>query len=112
MVYLDKDYGAEACIRAMGGKYMLIRKGVPTGFNPFMCENTPENLSFLSTLMKMLVTRNGRTLSSLDEEELFKAVKSVMEFDMEYRSYPISRVIEHLPEGSTKSRRKLPLPVV
>ncbi|MEZ7731803.1 VirB4 family type IV secretion/conjugal transfer ATPase [Haemophilus sp. 27098_8_127] len=106
MVYLDKDYGAEACIRAMGGKYMLIRKGVPTGFNPFMCENTPENLSFLSTLMKMLVTRNGRTLSSLDEEELFKAVKSVMEFDMEYRSYPISRVIEHLPEGSTKAEKE------
>ncbi|WP_257812686.1 TraG/VirB4 family ATPase [Aggregatibacter actinomycetemcomitans] len=106
MVYLDKDYGAEACIRAMGGKYMLIRKGAPTGFNPFMCENTPENLSFLSTLMKMLVTRNGRTLSSLDEEELFKAVKSVMEFDMEYRSYPISRVIEHLPEGSTKAEKE------
>ena len=38
MVYLDKDYGAEACIRAMGGKYMLIRKVLPTGFNPFMCE--------------------------------------------------------------------------
>ena len=56
--------------------------------------------------MKMLVTRNGRTLSSLDEEELFKAVKSVMEFDMEYRSYPISRVIEHLPEGSTKAEKE------
>ena len=105
-VYLDKDYGAEACIRAMGGKYMLIRKGVPSGFNPFICENTPENLSFLSTLMKMLVTRNGRTLSSLDEEELYKAIKSVMEFSPEYRSYPISRVIEHLPEGASKAERE------
>lgn len=105
-IYLDKDYAAETCIRAMNGKYMLIQKGVPTGFNPFMCENTSENLSFLSSLMKILVTRNGKTLSSLDEEELYKAVKSVMEFDKEHRSYPISRVIEHLPEGSTKAERE------
>lgn len=105
-VYLDKDYGAETCIRAMGGKYMTIHKGVPTGFNPFMCGNTPENISFLSTLMKILVTRNGKTLSSLDEEELYKAVKSVMEFDKEYRNYPISRVIEHLPEGTTKTEKE------
>ncbi|MBN6059388.1 VirB4 family type IV secretion/conjugal transfer ATPase [Aggregatibacter actinomycetemcomitans] len=105
-VYLDKDYGAEACIRAMGGKYMPIQKGIPTGFNPFTCENIPENLAFLSKLMKMLVTRNGKTLSSLDEDELYKAIQSVMDFDISDRSYPISRVIEHLPEGASKIEKE------
>lgn len=105
-VYLDKDYGAEANIRAMGGRYLRLEKGKPSGFNPFMCESTPENLSFLNTLMKLLVTRNGEKLSSLEEERLFNAVKGVMALPLEYRAYGITRMLEHLPEGATKEERE------
>ncbi len=33
-IMFDKDRGAEIGIRAMGGKYIALRRGEPTGFNP------------------------------------------------------------------------------
>ena len=105
-VYLDKDRGAEANIRAIGGRYIALEKGKPTGFNPFMCENTSENRSFLMSLMKLLVTRNGEKLSALEEERLFNAVSGVMALPMQLRAYGISRVLEHLPEGLTKEEKE------
>jgi type IV secretion system protein VirB4 len=34
VVFFDKDRGAEIFLRALGGRYDLIRPGVQTGFNP------------------------------------------------------------------------------
>ncbi|WP_269716706.1 VirB4 family type IV secretion/conjugal transfer ATPase [Caulobacter sp. NIBR2454] len=45
--YFDKDRGAEIFIRAVGGRYDLIRPGEPTGFNPLALEDTPANRAFL-----------------------------------------------------------------
>lgn len=105
-VYFDKDRGAEAHIRAMGGKYLTLENGKPTGFNPFMCEPTSENLSFLMSLMKLLVTRNGETLSAIEEERLYNAVKSVMALPIELRAYGVSRMLEHLPEGISREEKE------
>ena len=33
--YFDKDRGAEATIRALGGRYACLRPDDATGFNPF-----------------------------------------------------------------------------
>lgn len=111
--YLDKDKGAMANIFASGGKYLTIDAGKPTGFNPFMVENNAENIRKLQTLMKMLVTRNGEILSTLEEENLNNAVMAIMNnFDKEDRKFGISLMLEHLTEGmgernSMKSRLKL-----
>jgi type IV secretion system protein VirB4 len=34
-VFLDKDRGAELCVRAIGGEYYRVKTGEPTGWNPF-----------------------------------------------------------------------------
>lgn len=111
--YLDKDKGAIANIFASGGKYITIDAGKPTGFNPFMVYNNAENIRKLQTLMKMLVTRNGEILSTLEEENLNNAVVFIMDnFEKDERKFGISLMLEHLTEGmdeknSLKSRLKL-----
>ena len=111
--FLDKDKGASANIFASGGKYLTIDAGKPTGFNPFMVDNTAENIRKLQTLMKMLVTRNNEILTTLEEESLNNAVTYVMHrFEKDERNYGISLMLEHLTErnderNSLKSRLKL-----
>ena len=99
--YLDKDRGALGNIMATGGRYITINSGHSTGFNPFMCENKPENVRRLKVLMKMLVTRNGEILSSMEEEQLNFAVDSVMSlFSKDDRKHGISLVFQILQENS------------
>lgn len=99
--YLDKDRGALGNIMAIGGRYITINSGHSTGFNPFMCENKPENVRRLKVLMKMLVTRNGEILNSMEEEQLNFAVDSVMDlFEKNDRKYGISLVYQILQENS------------
>lgn len=111
--YLDKDKGAIGNIIAIGGKYISIEGGKSTGFNPFMVESSAENIRKLQVLMKMLVTRNGELLTTLEEEHLNNAVESVMtHFDKDERRFGISLMLEHLTEdmsetNSLKSRLKL-----
>ena len=86
---------------ATGGRYITINSGQSTGFNPFMCENKPENVRRLKVLMKMLVTRNGEILSSMEEEQLNFAVDSVMSlFSKDDRKHGISLVFQILQENS------------
>ena len=112
-IYLDKDKGAMGNILAAGGKYLSVESGKPTGFNPFMCDATPANIRHLQTLMKMLVTRSGEKLSSLEEKKLTDAINFIMnEFEKEERQYPISLLLENITdsvdaEDSVKERLKI-----
>lgn len=111
--YLDKDKGAIGNIYACGGKYLTIERGLPTGFNPFMVDNTEENIRKLQSLITSLVTRNGELLSSREQEMVNVGIKSVMDnFSKEDRKYGISLLLEHLVEdineaNSVKSRLRL-----
>ncbi|EJG9875165.1 type IV secretion system protein VirB4, partial [Campylobacter coli] len=112
-IYLDKDKGALGNILCAGGRYISIENGKPTGFNPFMVENTQENIRQLQSLMKLLVTRNNEILTTREEEMLNNAVNSLMKgFEKEERKYPISLLLENLTENvdddnSLKSRLAL-----
>ena len=77
-VLFDKDLGASVGVRAMGGRYYPIKNGVPSGFNPFQMEPTPNNLTFIETLIKQLVKRDGMPLSPVQEREINQAVLGVM----------------------------------
>jgi type IV secretion system protein VirB4 len=46
-IYFDKDRGAEIFIRALGGRYDVLRPGVDTGLNPLLLADTPANRRFL-----------------------------------------------------------------
>lgn len=111
--YLDKDKGAMGNIYACGGKYLTIDRGQPTGFNPFMVDNTEENIRKLQALITALVTRNGELLTAFEQETINTAIKSVMNnFAKEDRKYGITMLMQHLTEdindaNSVKSRLSL-----
>ena len=49
-VIFDKDRGLEILVRALGGEYLPLKNGVPTGFNPLQLEPTPGHLEFLKVV--------------------------------------------------------------
>lgn len=101
-VYLDKDYGAEACIKSLGGKYLKIKNGEATGFNPFFLDNTPENLEFLFSLFKYIVCLNESKFTNSHSRELANAISAVMSQPLEKRVYGVTRLKEFLMQSSTE----------
>ncbi len=77
-VVFDKDLGASIGVRAMGGKYYLVKNGIPSGFAPFQLDGTPGNLLFLEALIKKLVHRDSLPLTPAQEREISQAVAGVM----------------------------------
>lgn len=47
IIFFDKDRGAELFIRAIGGRYDLLRPGEASGLNPLQLDDTPANRGFL-----------------------------------------------------------------
>jgi type IV secretion system protein VirB4 len=47
IIFFDKDRGAELFIRAIGGRYDVLRPGAPSGLNPLQLPDTPANRRFL-----------------------------------------------------------------
>ena len=82
--FFDKDRGAEIFVRACGGNYLALDNGEPTGFNPFQCENTDANVQFLGDLVKELAGKV--TYSAREEEDIFRAVESMLDMPMQYRT--------------------------
>lgn len=77
-VLFDKDLGASVGVRAMGGRYYPLKNGVPSGLNPFHMEPTPNNLTFLESLIKQLVKHDGLPLTPKQEREIAQAIAGVM----------------------------------
>ena len=103
-VYFDKDCGAEIAVRAMGGGYLKVENGIPTGFNPFQLENTPENIQFLNTFVKEILKQDGQIISTSEDLALTAAIKSVMEMPRQMRRMAL--VPQFLTEGLTKEERQ------
>ncbi|SEW00442.1 VirB4 family type IV secretion/conjugal transfer ATPase [Luteibacter sp. 329MFSha] len=82
--FFDKDRGAEIFVRACGGNYLALENGKPTGFNPFQCARTEENVQFLGELIKVLA---GKSIySSREEEDIFRAVENILDTPMHLRT--------------------------
>ncbi|MBD8899999.1 VirB4 family type IV secretion/conjugal transfer ATPase [Rhodanobacter sp. DHG33] len=82
--FFDKDRGAEIFVRACGGNYLALENGQPTGFNPFHCERTEANVQFLAELIKVLAGKS--VYSSREEEDIFRAVESMLDTPMRLRN--------------------------
>jgi len=54
IVFFDKDRGAELFIRAIGGRYDVLRPGVPSGLNPLHLPDTPVNRRFVTDWIGVL----------------------------------------------------------
>jgi type IV secretion system protein VirB4 len=99
-VIFDKDRGLEILVRALGGEYLPLRSGVPTGFNPLQLPSAAANLEFLKNWVRALC---GATtaLSSREATELDHALKGTLSLQPKARR--LSRLLEFLdptaPDG-------------
>ncbi len=103
-VFLDKDEGAKATILAIGGKYLAVKNGKPTGFNPFQMEPTEDNILFLEKLVRVLVSGEGQRVTTTDELRISHAVRTVMRMPRELRR--LSTVIQNITEGTDREDRE------
>ncbi len=79
LVFFDKDRGAEIFIRAMGGRYDVLRPGVRTGFNPLQLPDTPANRRFLQQWTAKLLSAHGEVLTADDNAVISGAVSANFE---------------------------------
>ncbi len=81
MFFFDKDRGAEIFIRAIGGNYVVIDPGNGCNFNPLHLEDNSENRTFLTDLLKLMVTVNGETITAEDLDRISEAVNGNFKLD-------------------------------
>jgi type IV secretion system protein VirB4 len=84
-VVFDKDLGMAIVVPALGGKYYLIKTGVPSGLAPFQMEPSPASLDFLDRLVTRLVTRPGLALSLAQQKKITESIHGVMGADKHLR---------------------------
>lgn len=70
IVFFDKDRGAELFIRAIGGRYDVLRPGTPSGLNPLQLPDSPANRQFLIEWLSVLA-------GGIDPEELARLKEAV-----------------------------------
>lgn len=99
-VVFDKDRGLEILVRALGGRYLPLRNGEPTGFNPLQLPETPANMEFLKSWLRVLA-RGPMPLTTREESDLDHALRGTLALEPEARR--LSRLIEFTdstrPEG-------------
>ncbi|MGO9596222.1 MAG: VirB4 family type IV secretion/conjugal transfer ATPase [Steroidobacteraceae bacterium] len=90
-VVFDKDRGLEILVRALGGTYLPLKNGAPTGFNPLQLPPTPTNVEFLKLWLRSIV-RGTSLLSVREEADLDHALRGTLALDPPARR--LSRLIE------------------
>jgi type IV secretion system protein VirB4 len=90
-VLFDKDRGLEILVRALDGEYQPVKSGEPTGFNPLQLAQTPRNLEFLKSWLRLLV-RGATSLSTLEQNDLDQALRGTLALEPAARR--LSRLIE------------------
>ncbi len=90
-VVFDKDRGLEILVRALGGTYLPLKNGAPTGFNPLQLEVTPANIEFFKIWLRSLV-RGPMSLTVREESDLDHALRGTLALEPAARR--LSRLIE------------------
>jgi type IV secretion system protein VirB4 len=90
-VVFDKDRGLEILVRALGGTYLPLKNGTPTGFNPLQLAPTPANIEFLKIWLRSLV-RGPMSLTVREEGDLDHALRGTLALEPGARR--LSRLIE------------------
>jgi type IV secretion system protein VirB4 len=102
-VVFDKDRGLEILVRALGGVYLPLQNGKPTGFNPLQLPPTSANVEFLKGWLQMLARRaSDQSLTVREQADLDQALRGTLSLELPARR--LSRLIEFLdvtdPEGT------------
>jgi type IV secretion system protein VirB4 len=99
-IYFDKDRGAEIFLRAIGGRYDVLRPGQPTGLNPLLLPDDPANRRFLADWAARLVTARGEQLDADDIARIAEAVDANFSQPEQYRRL---RYFAELFQGSRRA---------
>lgn len=87
VVYFDKDRGGEILARALGGSYLVLPSGRPSGLAPLKAlDASPGNLVFLKQLITGLVAADGAELPPDMDRRLDQGLRQVMSLPPEHRS--------------------------
>ncbi len=92
ILIFDKDRGLEIFVRRMGGIYLRLREGEPTGVNPLQWPLTPKLRAFLQQWISQLM---GGTLDADELADLEFAIDTVLGMDWGMRN--LSHVWQMLP---------------
>ncbi len=98
-IYFDKDRGAEIFLRAIGGRYDVLRPGSPTGLNPLLLPDEPANRRFLADWTAKLIGGTGPALDVEDAQAIVDAV------DANFTQPPRFRRLRHFAELFRGGRR-------
>jgi len=96
-VFFDKDRGAEIVIRRLGGHYANLRRGEPTGMNPLQLPATETNLAFAEHWLRLLVGPAAAEQRASEEEDLSRAVRTVMSEAMPIALRRLAAIWQNLP---------------
>jgi type IV secretion system protein VirB4 len=103
-IVFDKDRGLEILVRALGGEYLPLRNGIPTGFNPLQLPVTAANVEFLKEWLLNLsagTSLSRRAGSVRETADLDQALRGTLALEPGARR--LSRLVEFLdptdPEG-------------
>jgi len=88
IIFFDKDRGAELFIRAIGGRYDLLRPGTPSGLNPLQLPDNPVNRQFLIDWVSLLA-------GGADIDEVARIKDAI---DANYEQPEDHRRLRHLAE--------------
>ena len=108
-IVFDKDRGMEIGLRAMGARYLPLRRGQATGFNPLQLEPTEQNIAFCEGLIGLLVrSSSGDGLTAREEMDISQAVRTVMSHQVAPQLRRLGMVAQSLPvTGDDALRERL-----
>lgn len=105
IIYFDKDRGADLLIRALGGRYSIIRQGQPTGFNPLRLPDSSATRAFLTSWLGTLLTARGEKLTAAESQVVREAVDDTFKLpDAERRLAIIAAFIPRISTGGLAER--------
>ncbi len=88
IVLFDKDRGSEIFIRALGGSYLTLKNGRPTGCVPLKALRVEDenDRAFLSSWLKKLVVRSNYELTPDEERQLENALIGLADLPIHQRT--------------------------
>lgn len=78
IISFDKDLGSAVFVKAMGGDYIELKKGNPSGMAPFACSYSKENEANLIEFVKVLTAKPGEFHTAKNENLIKKAVVDIL----------------------------------
>ncbi|WP_018009783.1 VirB4 family type IV secretion/conjugal transfer ATPase [Sinorhizobium medicae] len=107
IVFFDKDRGGELLVRATGGTYLALRRGVPSGLAPLRAlDDTSASRDFLREWVTALIESDGRgAISPEENRRLERAIVRQLSFEPAMRSLAgLREFLLHSPSEGAGAR--------